>query len=65
MHILFQLTGTCLLDFLDGFVVNPNECMMTRIQKMTLDYHFKVEQEGGSSTFAFFGFNGTTESTSL
>ncbi|KAM0876571.1 hypothetical protein ACQ4PT_036089 [Festuca glaucescens] len=39
--------------------VNPNECLMTRIQKMTLDYHFKVEQEAGSSTFAFFGFNGT------
>ncbi|KAL6606930.1 hypothetical protein ACP70R_042583 [Stipagrostis hirtigluma subsp. patula] len=39
--------------------VNPNECLMTRIQKMTLDYHFKVEQQGGSSTFAFFGFNGT------
>lgn len=32
---------------------------MTRIQKMTLDYHFKVEQEAGSSTFGFFGFNGT------
>ncbi|XP_051204075.1 probable glucomannan 4-beta-mannosyltransferase 3 isoform X2 [Lolium perenne] len=39
--------------------VNPNECLMTRIQKMTLDYHFKVEQEAGSTTFAFFGFNGT------
>ncbi|KAG8092742.1 hypothetical protein GUJ93_ZPchr0012g20964 [Zizania palustris] len=39
--------------------VNPNECLMTRIQKMTLEYHFKVEQEAGSSTFAFFGFNGT------
>ncbi|RCV20956.1 hypothetical protein SETIT_4G099800v2 [Setaria italica] len=39
--------------------VNPNEFLMTRIQKMTLDYHFKVEQEAGSSTFAFFGFNGT------
>ncbi|TVU11937.1 hypothetical protein EJB05_45548, partial [Eragrostis curvula] len=39
--------------------VNPNEFLMTRIQKMTLDYHFKVEQEGGSSTFGFFGFNGT------
>ena len=33
---------------------------MTRIQKMTLDYHFKVEQEAGSSMFAFFGFNGIT-----
>lgn len=32
---------------------------MTRIQKISLDYHFKVEQEAGSSTFAFFGFNGT------
>ncbi|CAL5052036.1 unnamed protein product [Urochloa decumbens] len=39
--------------------VNPNEFLMTRIQRMTLDYHFKVEQEAGSSTFAFFGFNGT------
>jgi hypothetical protein len=25
---------------------------------MSLDYHFKVEQEVGSSTYAFFGFNG-------
>uniref|UniRef100_A0A804PXI4 glucomannan 4-beta-mannosyltransferase n=1 Tax=Zea mays TaxID=4577 RepID=A0A804PXI4_MAIZE len=39
--------------------VNPKEFLMTRIQKMTLDYHFKVEQEAGSSTFGFFGFNGT------
>ncbi|PKA47100.1 putative mannan synthase 4 [Apostasia shenzhenica] len=39
--------------------VNPNECLMTRIQRVTLDYHFKVEQEAGSSTYAFFGFNGT------
>ncbi|MCD7460379.1 hypothetical protein HAX54_043412 [Datura stramonium] len=26
---------------------------------MSLDYHFTVEQEVGSSTHAFFGFNGT------
>ncbi|MQM21975.1 hypothetical protein Taro_055022 [Colocasia esculenta] len=39
--------------------VNYQECLMTRIQKMTLDYHFKVEQEAGSSAYAFFGFNGT------
>ncbi|XP_039145785.1 probable glucomannan 4-beta-mannosyltransferase 11 isoform X2 [Dioscorea cayenensis subsp. rotundata] len=39
--------------------VNADECMMTRIQEMSLDYHFKIEQEAGSSTFAFFGFNGT------
>jgi len=26
---------------------------------MSLDYHFKVEQEVGSSAYAFFGFNGS------
>ena len=31
---------------------------MTRIQEMSMDYHFKVEQESGSSTLSFFGFNG-------
>lgn len=31
---------------------------MTRMQEMSLDYHFNVEQEVGSSTYAFFGFNG-------
>ncbi|KAG6473226.1 hypothetical protein ZIOFF_067139 [Zingiber officinale] len=45
--------------FMDDFAVNFSDCLMTRIQKLTLDYHFKVEQEAGSSTFAFFGFNGT------
>ncbi|XP_071700618.1 glucomannan 4-beta-mannosyltransferase 9-like [Rutidosis leptorrhynchoides] len=39
--------------------VNSDECLMTRMQEMSLDYHFKVEQEAGSSTYAFFGFNGT------
>ncbi|XP_042398729.1 probable glucomannan 4-beta-mannosyltransferase 4 isoform X2 [Zingiber officinale] len=39
--------------------VNYNKCLMTRIQKISLDYHFKVEQESGSSSHAFFGFNGT------
>ncbi|MBA0571172.1 hypothetical protein Golob_004759 [Gossypium lobatum] len=29
------------------------------MQEMSLDYHFIVEQEVGSSTYAFFGFNGT------
>lgn len=53
-----RLTGSCWLGFRDDFAVNFKECLMTRIQKMTLDYHFKVEQEAGSSTFAFFGFNG-------
>ncbi|KAJ3700131.1 hypothetical protein LUZ61_003836 [Rhynchospora tenuis] len=39
--------------------VNADECLMTRMQEMSLDYHFTVEQEAGSSTYAFFGFNGT------
>lgn len=39
--------------------MNANECLMTRMQEMSLDYHFKVEQEVGSSIYAFFGFNGT------
>ncbi|KAF5750468.1 Nucleotide-diphospho-sugar transferases superfamily protein isoform 1 [Tripterygium wilfordii] len=40
--------------------VNSDECLMTRMQEMSLDYHFTVEQEVGSSTYAFFGFNGRT-----
>ncbi|KAF3441825.1 hypothetical protein FNV43_RR15740 [Rhamnella rubrinervis] len=39
--------------------VNADECLMTRLQEMSLDYHFSVEQEVGSSTSSFFGFNGT------
>ncbi|THU60136.1 hypothetical protein C4D60_Mb07t09440 [Musa balbisiana] len=39
--------------------VNSNECMITRIQEMSMDYHFKVEQESGSTMHSFFGFNGT------
>ncbi|XP_003560565.2 probable mannan synthase 9 [Brachypodium distachyon] len=39
--------------------VNADECLMTRMQEMSLDYHFTVEQVVGSSIYAFFGFNGT------
>ncbi|CAN4096120.1 unnamed protein product [Withania somnifera] len=38
--------------------VNSDECMLTRMQEMSLNYHFTVEQEVGSATHAFFGFNG-------
>lgn len=48
------------IGFLDGITVNSDECLMTRMQEMSLDYHFTVEQEVGSSTYAFFGFNGKT-----
>ncbi|KAJ6817452.1 putative mannan synthase 11 isoform X1 [Iris pallida] len=30
---------------------------MTRMQEMSFNYHFKVEQEVGSFTYAFFCFN--------
>ncbi|KAG1342518.1 Glucomannan 4-beta-mannosyltransferase 9 [Cocos nucifera] len=39
--------------------VNANECLMARMQEMSMDYHFKVEQESGSTSCAFFGYNGT------
>lgn len=40
------------------YAVNSDECLLTRMQEMSLDYHFTVEQEVGSATHAFFGFNG-------
>ncbi|RLM80748.1 putative mannan synthase 6 [Panicum miliaceum] len=39
--------------------VNANDCFLTRMQEMSMDYHFKVEQEAGSSLCNFFGYNGT------
>ncbi|KAG0492614.1 hypothetical protein HPP92_005692 [Vanilla planifolia] len=39
--------------------VNADDCFMTRVQEMSLNYHFKVEQESGSLMMSFFGFNGT------
>lgn len=46
-------------NFIEIFhAVNADECLLTRLQEMSLDYHFKIEQEAGSSCFAFFGFNG-------
>ena len=42
-----------------NFAVNDTASLLTRVQKMFFDYHFKVEQEAGSATFSFFSFNGT------
>ncbi|XP_027344299.1 glucomannan 4-beta-mannosyltransferase 2-like isoform X3 [Abrus precatorius] len=39
--------------------VNADECLLARMQEMSLDYHFTVEQEVGSAIHAFFNFNGT------
>ncbi|KAM3354174.1 hypothetical protein ACQJBY_025054 [Aegilops geniculata] len=39
--------------------VNSDKCLLTRFQEMSLDYHFKFEQEAGSIVYSFFGFNGT------
>ncbi|OEL37202.1 putative mannan synthase 5 [Dichanthelium oligosanthes] len=44
---------------LENFTVNDRASLLTRTQKTFLDYQFKVEQEAGSATFAFFSFNGT------
>lgn len=46
----------------DVIAVNADECLMTKMQEMSLGYHFTVEQEVGSSTYAFFGFNGNPDS---
>lgn len=59
LQISWQLScwrGNLLIYFV--IPVNADECLMTRMQEMSLDYHFTVEQEVGSSTYAFFGFNG-------
>jgi len=53
-----SLTKQIFLFFYSVIPVNADECLMTRMQEMSLDYHFTVEQEVGSSTYAFFGFNG-------
>ncbi|KAH9768837.1 glucomannan 4-beta-mannosyltransferase 9 [Citrus sinensis] len=45
--------------------VNADECLMTRMQEMSLDYHFTVEQEVGSSTYAFFGTAGVWRISAL
>ncbi|XP_011088832.1 probable mannan synthase 11 isoform X1 [Sesamum indicum] len=39
--------------------VNADECFLTRMQEMSLDYQFVIEQEGGSSIHSFFSFNGS------
>ncbi|EFH61977.1 predicted protein [Arabidopsis lyrata subsp. lyrata] len=39
--------------------MNSNKCLMTRMQEMSLNYHFMAEIESGSTRHAFFSFNGT------
>ncbi|CAN8313104.1 unnamed protein product [Cochlearia groenlandica] len=39
--------------------MNANHCLMTRMQEMSLNYHFMAEQESGFYRHAFFSFNGT------
>lgn len=45
--------------YLFNFAVNADECFLTRMQEMSLDYQFVIEQEGGSSIHSFFSFNGS------
>lgn len=59
LHIMLNANSNMLMcSSVDHVSVNVNDCIMTRIQEMSLNYHFKVEQESGSSLVAFFGFNG-------
>ncbi|KAL8496442.1 hypothetical protein ACS0TY_020234 [Phlomoides rotata] len=39
--------------------VNADECFLTRMQEISLDFQFVIEQEGGSSIHSFFSFNGS------
>ncbi|KAJ7269452.1 hypothetical protein O6H91_07G041900 [Diphasiastrum complanatum] len=39
--------------------VNSNECIMTRMAEISLNYQFLVEQQVGSTVHEFFSFNGT------
>ncbi|KAL3685302.1 hypothetical protein R1sor_003324 [Riccia sorocarpa] len=39
--------------------VNGDECLMTKMQEMSLNFHFSCEQTVGATAYAFFGFNGT------
>ncbi|XP_057805072.1 probable glucomannan 4-beta-mannosyltransferase 11 isoform X1 [Salvia miltiorrhiza] len=39
--------------------VNADECFLTRMQEISLDFQFVIEQQGGSSIHAFFSFNGS------
>lgn len=45
-------------DLFVDIAVNADECFLTRMQEMSLDFQFVIEQEGGSSIHAFFSFNG-------
>ena len=58
LTILPNKRRRCDGNLFDVIAVNADECLMTRMQEMSLDYHFTVEQEVGSATYAFFGFNG-------
>jgi beta-mannan synthase len=41
--------------------VNGEENLMTKMQEVSLNYHFSVEQRVGSAAYGFFGFNGKHE----
>jgi beta-mannan synthase len=44
--------------FMLAITVNGEECLMTKMQEVSLNYHFSVEQRVGSAAYGFFGFNG-------
>ncbi|GER34417.1 cellulose synthase-like protein [Striga asiatica] len=56
---LIRVEMILLLNCLAYLAVNADECFLTRMQEMSLDYQFVIEQEGGSSIHSFFSFNGS------
>ncbi|CAM0885165.1 unnamed protein product [Alopecurus aequalis] len=56
--LLLENPGLALVQARWEFV-NADECLLTRMQEMSMDYHFKVEQQAGSSLCSFFGYNGS------
>jgi beta-mannan synthase len=60
-----MISFSCSKCLLTISAVNSDECLLTRFQEMSLDYHFKYEQEAGSSVYSFFGFNGRVMSSHI
>ncbi|XP_042067808.1 probable glucomannan 4-beta-mannosyltransferase 11 isoform X1 [Salvia splendens] len=58
MPVLIQNPEVALVQARWRFV-NANECFLTRMQEISLDFQFVIEQEGGSSIHSFFSFNGS------
>ncbi|CAG7906075.1 unnamed protein product [Brassica rapa] len=57
--VIFGIVTFWISAFILPKGLNANTCLLTRMQEMSLNYHFMAEQQSGSTRHAFFGFNGT------